>query len=1047
MSSKNNNLNDDHRSRLSSSTWRPSPGPFDTQMTETPNSLAAASRVKPNRAAEYKHYQPTSMENSPLGHTTSTPISARNIPNSLTASDASGRGRDRFRELKSYKERYQDVKEMSMSPSGRSSHSKATRSCSAERYSARDRSRGPRSRSSDRYTARQRHAREVSPDEKYPSSHGPRRSGANTDIEYERARRRTRSRSSDKYTARQRSRDASSPSRYSSNRSPDRRVSNTHNINTDRWESRKEQKARRNIDPDGKRMSQTLTSRSERWSPKESNNNYDGDAFETSYRHSHQRRSSGGGGSPLFDDVDEEGAGNIHVGESSPLSIGNLFDESESDDTPPRTPGKSPPRAGVPRTPGSSSSSGTPGQSPRRSPGHSVSSKSSSKTKSTYADDLASFTNGITTAVIHNHGSTYDAESQSYDPEKRVRWGANALCGRFTRPRPRPAATKKWQTKYVLSFALIFAVLCIAAAVGTVLHLNNLKKQNLTETAVMPTPTPPTSVAHPTGISGIGTDTRLPTSTFASESSNQPTGQREKLIGQFLEALSDGKSSSVGTPQFKARNWLLFDDDLNLHLPYSGENWEDSEVAGRIQQRFALATMYYSMGVGEGGVVKGWLEGDVCRFVGDYGRAWDGVDCNEDGKVRAIALDAANLQGTIPQEISLLTDVENLIIKNNQNLVGEIPHKIGKLSQLRQLGLYDNNLGGSIPNSVFKLAHLVYLNLADNKLIGEVNWEEMAHHQKKIERLILHNNFLEGSIDFHILAKTSLLLLVLSNNKFGGYIDEAVGSMPSLEYLYLDKNELIGSIPDGIGNLANIKSINLDENELYGTLPHTLGNLANLEHFSAKKNTISGSFPPSMKLLHNLKTLNLARNAMSGHLRNLPHMWGLKNLHLYQNGFVGTIPETLFDLPNLEVLFLSSNLLTGEIPSAVTGAQQTLKSLYLSDNKLHGHIPTDLCGLYKLEDLFIDANDFDGPLPKCLGSLSNLKKLYAFKNRLTGDVPNGLLNLPNLIEVGIEENYLTGGVSHACTRERGMSIWADCNELEGGCECCEKCCSDLDSSC
>ena len=103
--------------------------------------------------------------------------------------------------------------------------------------------------------------------------------------------------------------------------------------------------------------------------------------------------------------------------------------------------------------------------------------------------------------------------------------------------------------------------------------------------------------------------------------------------------------------------------------------------------------------------------------------------------------------------------------------------------------------------------------------------------------------------------------------------------------------------------------------------------------------------------------------------------------------------------------------------------------------------------MYKLEDLFIDTNDFSGSLPTCLGSLSNLKKLYAFKNRFTGDVPSVLLNLPDLVEVGIEENDLTGGVNQVCAWGRGLSIWADCSELDDGCDCCERCCSDLDSSC
>ena len=1003
MSSNNN------KSRLSGSTWKLSAGPFDTQI-EDPYVEAA----KPYDQSERdKFNNPTSTMRNSSKYSSNTRRTERRNQSSTTESSARagrGRDRDRFRELKSYKERYQDVKDMS-TPPRRSSTPKETRSYSAERYATREGSlkwaSGVRSRSYDKHMARQR-ARELSPHERYNITSSNGRS-SRADL---------------------RARDASSPSRDVKSRSPNR-TSRVQNKYMDRWERRKEQKGRKSsIDPDGARVSQTTyTSRADRWSPRE--NVYDDEIFGHHLReHSRERRSSSGDESPLFDDVDEEGAGNIHVSSSSPLSIGNHFDDTSENPyenhAPPRT--SVTPRVSASRTSGISRSQ-KPKQLPRRSPGYSTSSKSSSQTKSTYADDLASFTQSIATAVIQN--AAFDAESQSYQQDKKR--GANALGGRYTQSKCNTA--KKSKMKYFV-VALLLAVLCIVAAIAAVVYLEYMKDKEKTP-MVMPTPTPPTSNDHPP-LDNV--DNSPPAS------SSQHLEDREKLIDEYLETLSSGRSSNIGSPQFKAKNWLLFDDDLDLHLPSSGENRDDTEVAQRLKQRFALATMYYSMGVGPGGVVKGWLEGDECRFVGDYGRAWDGVDCNEDGTVRAIALDAANLQGTIPAEIGLLSYVENLIIKNNPNLAGEIPHQIGnQMTQLRQLGLYGNNLEGSIPKSVFKLSHLVYLNLSDNVITGEVNWKEISHHQKKIERLILQNNLLEGSIDFHVLSKTPLLLLVLSNNQFGGYIEESVGSMGSLQYLYLDKNKLIGSIPDAIGNLANIKSINLDENEIYGTLPHSLGSLANLEHFSAKQNTISGGFPASMKLLHNLETLNLARNAMSGHLRNLPHMKKLKNLHLYQNSFVGSIPENLFELPRLEVLFLSSNLLTGEIPSSITDAQQTLKALYISDNKIQGQIPADLCGLYKLEDLFIDTNDFTGSLPTCLGSLSNLKKLYAFKNRFSGDVPSVLLSLPNLVEIGLEENDLTGGVNQVCDWDRGLHIWADCSELKGGCECCQRCCSDVSS--
>ena len=133
----------------------------------------------------------------------------------------------------------------------------------------------------------------------------------------------------------------------------------------------------------------------------------------------------------------------------------------------------------------------------------------------------------------------------------------------------------------------------------------------------------------------------------------------------------------------------------------------------------------------------------------------------------------------------------------------------------------------------------------------------------------------------------------------------------------------MGSIPDGIGELGKLRALNLDDNELYGTLPHTLGELTSLEYLSAKSNVISGGLPASMKLMTGLKTLNLASNALSGHLKHLSDMSSLENVHLYQNSFTGSIDGSLFSaLPNLEVLFLSSNLLTGGIPSEVASSQK-----------------------------------------------------------------------------------------------------------------------------
>ena len=50
----------------------------------------------------------------------------------------------------------------------------------------------------------------------------------------------------------------------------------------------------------------------------------------------------------------------------------------------------------------------------------------------------------------------------------------------------------------------------------------------------------------------------------------------------------------------------------------------------------------------------------------------------------------------------------------------------------------------------------------------------------------------------------------------------------------------------------------------------------------------------------------------------------------------------------LEILFLSSNRLSGTVPSEIVGLKEQLRGLYLSDNQFVGSISEALCGLEQL---------------------------------------------------------------------------------------------------
>lgn len=177
------------------------------------------------------------------------------------------------------------------------------------------------------------------------------------------------------------------------------------------------------------------------------------------------------------------------------------------------------------------------------------------------------------------------------------------------------------------------------------------------------------------------------------------------------------------------------------------------------------------------------------------------------------------------------------------------------------------------------------------------------------------------------------------------------------------------------------------------------------------------------------------------------------NFMLFENEFSGTIPETIQHLQSLEVLFLSSNLLTGHIPAGIHHLGGTLRGLYLSDNQIEGSIPMHLCAFDALEALFLDTNQLTGKIPSCMGELVQLQQLYLFQNQLTGTIPSNLEELEQLSGLGLEQNNLVGAMpDNVCQLMDDFvleDVWADCgiDQSSSGsdppplsCSCCSVCC-------
>ncbi|KAM0025045.1 putative non-specific serine/threonine protein kinase [Helianthus debilis subsp. tardiflorus] len=130
----------------------------------------------------------------------------------------------------------------------------------------------------------------------------------------------------------------------------------------------------------------------------------------------------------------------------------------------------------------------------------------------------------------------------------------------------------------------------------------------------------------------------------------------------------------------------------------------------------------------------------------------------------------------------------------------------------------------------------------------------------------------------------------------------------------------------------------------------------------------------------------------------------LTTIDLSDNKLSGSIPTSLFSLPNLQTLILQSNSFSGTIPPVISNLK-AIETLDISHNLLSGSLP-DTSSLLTLTRLDLSFNKFTGSLPK-LGR--NLLEFAVKANRLSGDMPKTSFNESTQLEVvELSDNSLTG---------------------------------------
>jgi hypothetical protein len=388
----------------------------------------------------------------------------------------------------------------------------------------------------------------------------------------------------------------------------------------------------------------------------------------------------------------------------------------------------------------------------------------------------------------------------------------------------------------------------------------------------------------------------------------------------------------------QALDWVM-NDDVNVAYGLGGIGaMESDEAKLNLKQRFAAASIGISFDSDGFTNSDGWMtEKDVCE--------WTGIQCGQpiqgvDGGAGARNLQDVNVVGKI-----------NL---SGNNVVGVLPNEISIFSEVTELILFTNKISGPIPLELFDLTKLAVLDLYDNKLSGVIP-EDLG-------------------------KLTNLSNLYLSKNNFSGQLPAAFGQLSKLEQIWINENDLTGPILDSFGDLENLQSLLLSQNDFTGGLPENFANLQLLETLDLDENrdlfysATDRTFPSFLLDMPALTRLSMREVFLTGEISTLSQgkFPKLQILHLDANKFTGLLSNTIAWIQSLERLTLSNNIqLGGNIPPDL-GEMPALKVLDLSGCQFDGVIPASLSRAAMLEQIYLNGNYLTGAIPSEIGDLNEL---------------------------------------------------------------------------
>jgi Leucine-rich repeat (LRR) protein len=399
-----------------------------------------------------------------------------------------------------------------------------------------------------------------------------------------------------------------------------------------------------------------------------------------------------------------------------------------------------------------------------------------------------------------------------------------------------------------------------------------------------------------------------------------------------------------------------------------------------------------------------------------------------------LALDQTGFYGTLPISIGNLSSLETLSIPYC-HFFGYIPSSIGNLTQLMQINLRHNKFRGDPSASLANLINLSHLFIGYNDFtIETISWigklstiigldissinivsdiTSSISNLTQLELLDASNSNIKGEISSWIMNLTSLVVLNLPSNSLHGKLDlDTFLKLKKLIFLNLSHNKLSlysgkssSNITDSRIHVLQLVSCNLVE------IPTFIRNLGDLEFLMLSSNNIT-SLPNWLWRKESLQILIVSNSSLTGKISpSICNLKSLVHLDLSSNNLSGNVPSCLGNFSqSLENLVLKGNKLSGLVPQTYM-IGNAIKMIDLSNNNLQGKLPRTLVNNRRLEYFDVSHNNINDSFPFWLGDLPGLKVLALSNNDFHGDIrcyDNMTCTFPKLHIIDLSHNEFSG---------------------------------------